>query len=56
MSDPQRSTIQKTLATFFELLEEYKDQKPDEKALQEIKEKWLEAGNSVGNSFVSITV
>jgi len=45
-----------SLSTFLELLEEYQDQKLDERALQGIKDKWLEASNSVGNSFISITV
>ena len=49
---PPKQEDEETLATFLELLEEYQDQKLDEKALQEIKDKWLEAGNSVGNSFV----
>jgi hypothetical protein len=53
---PAKREDEEMLATFLELLEEYQDQKLDEKALQEIKDKWLEAGNSVGNSFVSITV
>jgi len=53
---PPKQEDEDSLFTFLELLEEYRDQKPDEKALQEIKDKWLEAGNSVGNSFVSITV
>ena len=52
----QEDEDKEMLSTFLELLEEYQDQKLDEKALQEIKDKWLEAGNSVGNSFVSITV
>ena len=53
---PPKQEDEETLATFLELLEEYQDQKLDEQALQEIKDKWLEAGNSVGNSFISITV
>jgi len=53
---PPKQEDEESLSTFLELLEEYQDQKLDEKTLQEIKDKWLEAGNSVGNSFVSITV
>jgi hypothetical protein len=53
---PPEQEDEESLSTFLELLEEYQDRKLDEKALQEIKDKWLEAGNSVGNSFVSITV
>jgi hypothetical protein len=51
----QKDEDKEMLSTFLELLEEYQDQKIDEKALQELKDKWLEIGNSVGDSFVSIT-
>jgi hypothetical protein len=51
----QEDEDKEMLSTFLELLEEYQDQKIDEKALQELKDKWLEIGNSVGDSFVSIT-
>ena len=53
---PPKQEDDETLASFLELLEEYQNQKLDKQALQEIKDKWLEAGNSVGNSFISITV
>ena len=41
----QEDEDKEMLSTFLELLEEYQDQ----------KDKWLEIGNSVGDSFVSIT-
>jgi hypothetical protein len=40
----QEDEDKEMLSTFLELLEEYQDQ----------KDKWLEIGNSVGDSFVSI--
>jgi hypothetical protein len=49
---PPPPTKEDLLSTFLKPIEEYRDQKPGEKAIQKINDKWLEAGNSVGNSFV----
>ena len=53
---PPKQEDEKSLSIFLEFLGEYQDQKLDDNALQGIKDARLEAGNSVGNSFISITV
>ena len=51
---PPTESSEETVSAFLELLSEYEGETLDENNLQEIQEKWTQAGYSTSRSFISV--